>query len=100
MPFGYDCEFPDFAACVSAQKAAGKDDEAARAICGALQRDTKEGCVRKKIEAQLEADERVEEESRDDEGNRIVKISRPRSTDYARKEIVRRKFTDDGDPLP
>lgn len=32
--------YTDFAACVAAQKEKGKDDESARAICGALQRDT------------------------------------------------------------
>lgn len=44
MPFGFDCEYEDFDACVQAQLQRGRDQEAARRICGAIMRDTEERC--------------------------------------------------------
>lgn len=41
MPFGNECEFPDFAACVSANQ--DKDDP--EAFCAELQRQTEESCA-------------------------------------------------------
>lgn len=46
MPFGFDCEYPDFEACVVDQMSNGHSREAAEAICGSIQADTKEGCER------------------------------------------------------
>ena len=40
MPFGHNCEFKDFAACV---RKTGSDR-----ICGALMRDTEDKCRRKR----------------------------------------------------
>jgi hypothetical protein len=44
MPFGHDCEYPDFAACVRDQQGKGHSLEESRRICGALQRDTEGKC--------------------------------------------------------
>lgn len=40
MPIG---PYPDFAACVAAQKKKGKSDEAAHKICGYIEHKVKEG---------------------------------------------------------
>lgn len=44
MPFGQNCQFKTFDACVKAMIKAGKKKETAKKICGALQRDTEEKC--------------------------------------------------------
>ena len=54
MPFGYDCEFTSFDACVAKQMEDGKTREEAEKICGALQRDTEEECAKKQIQDGLE----------------------------------------------
>ncbi len=40
MPFGRDCEFPDFDACVAAMSESGAEDP--RAVCAALMKETEE----------------------------------------------------------
>jgi 2,3-bisphosphoglycerate-independent phosphoglycerate mutase len=47
MPFGNDCEYATFDACVRDQRTKGHNTEEAERICGALQRDTEEKCQRK-----------------------------------------------------
>lgn len=49
MPIGYSCEFPDFEACVRAQRAAGHSEEEARRICGRIQADTEAKCARQPV---------------------------------------------------
>lgn len=47
MPFGYNCEYETFDACIADQKRKGKSDEAARRICGAIKRETEDKCKRR-----------------------------------------------------
>ena len=95
MPFGYDCEFVDFDACVAAQRAKGKTDEEARAVCGALQRDTKEDCVRKKILADVQGDERAVD-LEPVEGGWKLTFDRPATHDLAKREECSRRYDEDG----
>ena len=44
MPFGHDCEYETFDACVRDQMDQGHDQEAAENICGRLKADTEEKC--------------------------------------------------------
>ncbi len=46
MPFGNDCEYATFDACVRDQRTKGHNREEADRICGVLQRDTEEKCNR------------------------------------------------------
>ena len=50
MPFGFDCEFETFDACVAQQRELGRSESSARRICGALQKDTEEKCAWRKHE--------------------------------------------------
>lgn len=44
MPFGHDCEFSDWNACLRHFIEEGHSTQSAENICGALKRDTEEGC--------------------------------------------------------
>lgn len=51
MPFGHKCEYTTFESCLTDQRKKGYSMEAARRICGSLQRDTEEKCKRKRSAA-------------------------------------------------
>ena len=48
MPFGYNCEYPDFDACVKAQMKAGHNKISAQKICGSIKNKTEEKCRKRK----------------------------------------------------
>lgn len=59
-PFGFDCEFKDFEACVQAQMNNGKTTDEAQAICGKLQQLTEEDC--KRVQVMKEEEDREKED--------------------------------------
>jgi hypothetical protein len=55
MPFGHNCEYPTFNACMKDQQAKGHSEAEARRICGQLQADTEEKCKRDEKSKESEA---------------------------------------------
>lgn len=98
MPFGNSCEFKNFDACVTTIMGSGKTREAASAICGALQRDTKARCARKAIESTLKVDESLIDVVESGE-ELIAKVDVRLTTDLAKTVVVERRFNTEGEPL-